>query len=100
MTFVAEHHDLGVERILRLLEVAPSTFYGWRAAAASGVGSDREEMDKALLTAIADIRETRRGDTYGSPRVHQTLARNGIRVSRKRVERTDALAGLAGRSRA
>ena len=87
MTFVAEHAHLGVERMVRVFGIAPSTFYGWQAAARDGAVSEHTHVDRALLSEIADIRAKKEGDTYGSPRVHQTLARKGIRVGRKRVER-------------
>jgi putative transposase len=86
VTFVAEHRDLGVERIRRVFNISSSTFYGWLAQPAP---SDHDEWDKALLTEIADIRagDDGKAAAYGSPRVHQTLRRNGIRVGKTRVER-------------
>ena len=51
--FVAEHRDLGVERIRRVFDVASSTFYGWLAQTEP---SEHDEMDRALLSEIADIR--------------------------------------------
>lgn len=84
--FVAEHRDLGVERIRRVFHVPSSTFYGWIAQTEP---SEHDEVDKALLSEIADIRagDDGLGATYGSPRVHQALRRKGIRVGKKRVER-------------
>ena len=41
VTFIAEHRDLGVERMVRVFGIAPSTFYGWQAAARDGVVSQR-----------------------------------------------------------
>jgi putative transposase len=74
----------GVEPILRVLQIAPSTYCDWVAREADpGV---REAEDRGLLSEIVDIHD-RSGPTYGSPRVHATLARRGIRVGRKRVER-------------
>jgi transposase InsO family protein len=95
VTFVAEHHDLGVERIRRILGTASSTFYGWLAQPPP---SEREEVDRALLSEIADIRASGdgRGATYGSPRVHETLRRKGIRVGKKRVERLMRSQGWQG----
>jgi putative transposase len=93
--FVAEHHDLGVERIRRVFDVPSSTFYGWLAQPAL---SEHDEMDRALLSEIAEIRagEDGRGVAYGSPRVHQTLRRHGIRVGKKRVERLMRSQGWQG----
>ncbi|MFD6714815.1 IS3 family transposase [Micromonospora chalcea] len=75
---------LRVEPILRVLNIAASTYYGWLARDAAP--GPREVEDRGLLSEIVDIHD-RSGQTYGSPRVHATLARRGIRVGRKRVER-------------
>jgi putative transposase len=84
--FVAEHRDLGVERIRRVFAVASSTFYGWLTQPQP---SEHDEVDKALLSEIADIRAGEDGlaRAYGSPRVHRALRRRGFRVGKKRVER-------------
>lgn len=83
----------GVEPVLRVLDVKPSTFYGWLKRETEP--GERELMDRGLLTEIVDIHEMS-GGTYGSPRVHQILRRRGIHVSRKRVERLMRAHGLAG----
>ncbi|MET9284660.1 IS3 family transposase [Nocardia beijingensis] len=57
--------------------------------------SARQLADEALLAEIIDI-HTSSGGTYGSPRVHAMLARRGISVGRKRVERVMRGAGLQG----
>lgn len=75
---------LGVEPILRVLKIAASTYYGWLARDAAP--GPREIEDRGLLSEIVDIHD-RSGRTYGSPRVHAALARRGIRVGRKRIER-------------
>jgi putative transposase len=83
----------GVEPVLRVLDVKPSTFYGWaRRHAEPG---ERELVDRGLLSEIVEIHE-RSGGTYGSPRAHQILRRRGINVSRKRVERLMRAHGLQG----
>jgi transposase InsO family protein len=93
--FVREHRDLGVERIRRVFGVASSTFYGWLTEPAP---SDHDEWDRALLSEIADIRTGDGGKAraYGSPRVHQVLRRNGVRVGKKRVERLMRSQGWQG----
>jgi transposase InsO family protein len=94
MSFVAEHRDrLGVERILRVLEIPVSTFYGWRAQQRDP--SRHRRQDAWLLGKIRAV-HTRSGGTYGAPRVHAQLCRDGVRVSRKRVERLMATHGLQG----
>ena len=94
MTFVAEHRDrYAVALLLRVLDVKPTTYYGWLKQAAAP--AERGEVDLGLVTAIAEIHE-HSGGTYGSPRVHATLRRRGIHVSRKRVERLMREHGLQG----
>jgi hypothetical protein len=83
----------GVDPVLRVLGIAPSTFYGWLAQ--NRAPSARRRVDEQVLAEITDI-HARSGGTYGSPRVHATLRRRGVRVSRKRVERLMRQAGLQG----
>ncbi len=83
----------GVEPVLRVLDVKPSTFYGWRKREQEP--GEREQLDRGLLSEIVDIHE-HSGGTYGSPRVHQILRRRGIHVSRKRIERLMRVHGLQG----
>jgi putative transposase len=83
----------GVDPVLQVLGIAPSTFYGWRAQ--NRTPSARRRVDEQVLAEITDI-HVRSGGTYGSPRVHATLRRRGVRVSRKRVERLMRQAGLQG----
>jgi putative transposase len=83
----------GVEPILRVLEVPTSTFYGW--VARRRWPSPRDIEETWLGEQIERIhRES--GETCGSPKVHAQLRREGIRVSRKRVERLMREAGLQG----
>jgi transposase InsO family protein len=95
MMFVREHRDLGVERIRRVFNIASSTFYGWLAEPPL---SEHELWDRALLSEIADIRASEGGKAraYGSPRVHETLRRHGIRAGKKRVERLMRSQGWQG----
>ena len=93
--FVQEHRGLGVELIRRVFNIASSTFYGWLADPPL---SAHEEWDRALLSEIVEIRAGGDGKAaaYGSPRVHRTLRRNGIRVGKKRVERLMRSQGWQG----
>jgi putative transposase len=94
MTFVCEHRDrFGVEPILRVLTIPVSTFYGW-------VGQQRDPCqrvvdDQALLGRIQAV-HARSGGTYGAPRVHAQLRRDGVQTSRKRVARLLGAHGLQG----
>jgi putative transposase len=94
MRFIDEHRDrYAVALLLRVLDVAPSTYYGWLEQA--GAPCDRAEEDLALVSNIHEIWTTS-GQTYGADRVHQQLRRDGIRVGRKRVERLMAAHGWQG----
>jgi putative transposase len=77
-----------------LLGVSESGYWAW----SKRPPSDRELSDAWLTERIRKIHADGRG-TYGSPRVHAELRRQGIRVGRKRVERLMRAAGLEGAHR-
>jgi transposase InsO family protein len=83
-----------VNRACELLEVSRAAFYQW----AKHVPSDRERADQALAPRINQIHQASRG-TYGAPRVHAALRRDGVATSTKRVARLMRQQGLAGRRR-
>ncbi|MGY4967584.1 IS3 family transposase [Streptomyces sp. 900105245] len=56
---------------------------------------ERRRRDIELTSQIRQVHEDS-GGIYGSPRVHAVLKREGVRVSRKRVERLMRQAHLAG----
>jgi putative transposase len=94
MTLVDRLRDrFGVEPVLRVLEVPVSTFYGWLARRRHPSPRDIEEV--WLTEQIQRIHAASDG-TYGSPKVHAQLRREGIRTARKRVERLMRQAGLQG----
>ncbi|MFC9769736.1 IS3 family transposase [Rhodococcus jostii] len=71
--------------VLRVLEIASSTYYDWRARAT--LPARRRREDAELLAPCDEIRASHEfAGTYGSPRVWLELRRRGVRVSRKRVE--------------
>jgi transposase InsO family protein len=74
-----------------LLGVSESGYFAWSRRAPS----DRELTDAWLTERIRRIHAAS-GGRYGSPRVHAMLAREGIGVGRKRVERLMRAAGLQG----
>lgn len=79
----------------RVLGVSRSGWYDWRSRRRP---SPRELRDAELLKRIREIHSKSRG-TYGSPRVHAQLAREGIAVSEERVARLMQADGLQGRVR-
>lgn len=87
----AQKAEFPVSLSARMLGVSSSGFHAWRCRPPS----QRALNDAWLTEKIRAIHERSRG-TYGSPRVHAELARQGIRVGRKRVERLMRLADLCG----
>lgn len=81
-----------MKRLCGLCGVSRAGYYAWRGRETSA----RSEQDRQLLERIRRVfKRSRR--TYGSPRVQRELARQGIRVSRRRVERLMRAAGLRAR---
>jgi transposase InsO family protein len=74
------------------LDVTRGGFYAWEKRAAS----KRYHEDQKLLKQITRI-FLQSGGRYGSPRVFKKLIKQGVKVSRKRVERLMREAGLKGR---
>jgi putative transposase len=95
-TFVAEEQAnpdcaWSVTLMCRVLQVSRSGFYDWQ----SRPPSDREVTDRLLAAEIEAIWECS-ARTYGAPRVHAWLRRQGYRVARKRVARIMREHGWAG----
>jgi putative transposase len=78
----------------RLLKVSKAGYYAWRERPSS----ERSRSDERLLTKVKMIHRTSR-ETYGSPRVHAQLRREGTRVGKKRVARLMKAAGVVVRIR-
>lgn len=66
----------------RVLEVSVGGFYAWRKRPPSA----REQEDGKIAERIVAIYHQHKG-RYGSPRIHEQLRDEGIRVGRKRVIR-------------
>jgi len=79
----------------RVLGVSRSGWYSWLNRQRP---TPRESRDSELLLKIREIHVASRG-TYGSPRVHAQLLREGIQVSEERVARLMRHAGLRGKVR-
>ena len=97
-TFIAEEKanpdcEWSVTEMCRVLEVSRSGFYDWE----SRPPSERELTDRQLTIEIEAIWECS-ARTYGAPRVHAWLLRQGFNPSRKRVARIMRLNGWEGES--
>lgn len=91
---MVERANYPVSLMCRVLEVSRSGLYAW----ARRGPSVRQAADAKLSEQIGAIHVASRS-TYGSPRVHRGLRRDGVRVGRKRVERIMRRDGLRGRIR-
>ncbi len=78
----------------RVLEVSPSGYYAWRQRSPSLHAIADERL---MLNVRIAFQRSRR--TYGSPRVHQELRAEGIRMAKKRVARLMREDGLVARRR-
>ena len=89
---VEEAGQHSVKRACELLEVSRAAYYVQRKHIPS-----RRALDDAELTArIKEIHAGSKG-TYGAPRIHAQLRREGVCCAKKRVARLMVRAGLAGR---
>ena len=81
--FIRQHaQKLPVRTMCRLLAVQASGYYAWTQRSPC----QREARTLQLIESIRLVHE-RSGGTYGSPRVHQALKKQGVVCSRKRVEK-------------
>lgn len=78
--FHKEDHE--VVKMCSLYGVSASGYYAWR----SRPPSRRAVEDKEILERIRGAFEKSR-QTYGSPRIHQVLRRQGEAIGKRRVER-------------
>jgi transposase InsO family protein len=86
----AQRHS--VKRACELLEVSRAAYYDQRSRTPS-----RRALDDAELTErIKAIHAVAHG-TYGAPRIHAQLRREGVCCAKKRVARLMTKAGLTGR---
>jgi len=81
--------EFRITSMCRVLRVTRAGYYAWRRRAPSV----RSASNRHLLTQIRLIFDRSNG-SYGSPRIHRSLRREGYCVSAKRVARLMAEAGL------
>jgi putative transposase len=81
-----------VTRLCRVFDVTRAGYYAWRQRPASA----RTRQDRVLLEAMRAIFEGS-DRTDGSPRIPESLAARGCRVSRRRVERLMRADGMRAR---
>jgi len=92
---MAEHkHQFPILKMSKVFNVSTSGFYRWLKAKPS----PRTKENQALNVAIAKHWKASYR-SYGAPRIHQALLRQGWRVSRPRVARLMRKAGIASHIR-
>ena len=93
--FMVEHEsEFRIERMCRILGVGRSGYYAWR----SRPTSQRDQANEALLVKIqAEFQSSR--ETYGSPRIHAALQRQGVPCGQKRVARLMRVHQIIARKR-
>ena len=84
--------EFGVKPMCQVLGISRSGYYAWR----SHPDSQRAQANQRLLVQIREEYQLSR-KTYGSPRIHASLRRKGVRCSRKRVARLMRLDHIAAR---
>ncbi len=88
----AEKANYPISSMSRMLGVNRTAYHRWEGRAPS----QRALQDAFLLKRIREIHRDNRG-VYGAPRIHAELRMaDGIKVSRKRVERLMREAGISG----
>lgn len=95
--FIAtETGNFPVTSLCRVCGVSRSAFYAWSRR--QDRGPDEGAWDEAILAnRLYDLWRTSRR-RYGAPRLHAALAREGTRVSEKRVASLMAALGISGKS--
>ena len=90
----AQKADFPIRTLCRVCQVSAGGFCAWAARLATGARAAAARAVTARAHRAGPAASQRR---YGSPRVTAQLAREGITVNHKAVEREMARQGLAGR---
>ena len=78
----AKKAELPIERMCMLLHVSASGYYAWRRR-----GPSRRQLDDMVLLAHIRARFGQSNGTYGSPRMHVDLRKDGLAIGRHRTAR-------------
>jgi putative transposase len=97
VAFIDQHRALsGVESICRVMPIAPSTYFRWKAAQADprrrATRAIRDEVLKAIIERIWHEHD----HAYGAHKVWKQMGREGLREARCRVRRLMRELGLRG----
>jgi putative transposase len=89
-----EKANYPVRPLCRALGVSASGFYAWAARPTSA----RQRHDRRVVVQLRAAHAAS-GETYGSPRLHQQLQQEGLRIGRRRVIRLMRAAQIRARQR-
>lgn len=97
IAFIEDQRSVfGVEPICRVLGIAPSTFYAFKAVERDpDLASNRVRQDRLDMAAIEQAFDNSRG-RYGARKIWRQLRREGRIIARCTVERLMKAAGLQG----
>jgi putative transposase len=97
IAFIDDHRSVhGVGPICRVLEIAPSTYYAFKAVERDpDLASDRAKQDQLDMAAIKEAFDGSRG-RYGARKVWHQLRRERHDIARCTVERLMKVMGLQG----
>ena len=91
--FIAAHAgQFSIQRMCKVLRVGRSGYYAWTKSPPSA----RAQANQELLERIRDAYQASR-QSYGSPRLHMALRKQGIACGRHRVARLMRAHGLVAR---
>lgn len=87
-------HTFPIVKMAQILGVSRSGYYSWRDRSPSRRSLENKRLTKKIRRVWTDS-----GKTYGSPRIHQQLLSDGESLSRPRVARLMAAAGIQSQIR-
>jgi len=97
VTFIDQHRaTYGVEPICRVVPIAPSTYFRWKAAQADPTKRSTRAIRDEVLKAIIQRIWRENDQAYGSRKVWKQMGREGLREARCRVRRLMRDLGLVG----
>jgi len=93
--FIKEHEkQFHLWLMCRVLDVSRSGYYSWRARPESERAKDNEELLAKIKAAYKKSKKT-----YGSPRIHRQLLKDGVQCSRGRVARLMSANGIRAKQK-
>ena len=93
--FIYEHHqEFGIERMCQVFDVSQSGYYSWRNRPNS-----KRKLSNEELTSKIHMEFNKHKGRYGSPRITESLKKQGIQCSKNRVARIMRLEGLKAKQK-